>query len=92
MRDSRIISTLMPTTKPSNVVEAKAGKCPCGCTTFERAITASGIWRQTVTLNHDASKAFIGESNIDGIAFRRQPKYMRCTGCKRRVYNPDFAG
>lgn len=83
----------MPThAHESNVVEVKAGKCPCGSSTFERGITSNCILMQAITVNGDGSEAFVGESTVEKIHFRRQPKYMRCTSCKRRVYNPDFRG
>lgn len=62
--------------------------CKCGCVHFYRSYLARGIWTQTV--ESTTHKLVVLDSSTEDLHFTREPKFMRCCDCNRRVLNPDF--
>jgi len=56
---------------------------------FTRKYPARGIWEQTVESN-DKGGVDVVDSFTDGLRSVREPKYMKCAECGKRVLNPSF--
>ena len=71
--------------RPTGVV-----RCVCGSTLFRRCYRTGGWWKQLVESKPDGSMEVI-DTDTDSVRSHREPKTMECTGCGKRVANPDAA-
>ncbi len=62
-------------------------KCKCGSISFWRNYAVRGTWEQYVESN-DRGGVYVVGGTTEGLKNVREPKYMRCTECGKRVVNP----
>lgn len=63
-------------------------KCACGSEYFRRYYPARGTWEQLVKAN-DNGGVTVEESFTDNLRNGREPKWMRCAECGKKIRNPD---
>lgn len=63
-------------------------RCKCGSETFWRNYRTGGTWRTLVESKGDGVS--VVETDVDSVRSSAEPKFMKCTECKKRVPNPDY--
>lgn len=63
-------------------------RCACGSTTFRRCYRTGGWWKQLVESNNNGGVDVV-DTDTDSVRNGLEPKTMECSGCGKRIPNPD---